>query len=132
MSATNLMYVAHCEMSSPTKWLNISQNTLTVTAAYPHTLQDTLEKIEEGLAPREPPVDIAKILELQENVGIHMAEQLEGLAVHYEQMERAQGESEAGEAFHEEDLQEMNRDTEELPVILGELGDDFNAIDSSL
>ncbi|VDC04793.1 unnamed protein product [Peniophora sp. CBMAI 1063] len=110
---------------------NELDNTLTVTAAYPHTLQDTLEKIEGGLAPREPPVDIAKILDLQESVGIHMAEQLEGLAVHYEQMERAQGESEAGEAFHEEDLQEMNRDTEELPVILGELGDDFNAIDSS-
>lgn len=61
-----------------------------------------------------------------------MAEQLEGLAIHYDQMEHAFGDHEAGEAYSEEDLQEMNRDTEELPVILGELGDDFNAINSSL
>ena len=75
-------------------------------------------------------MDITKILDMQERVVVHMAEQLESLAAHDDQMERALAENEAGQSFHEDDLQEMDRDTEELPVILGELGDDFNDINS--
>lgn len=58
-----------------------------------------------------------------------MAGLLESLASHYDQMAGALKESEAGEAFSEEDLQNMNRDTEELPAIMSELEENAKAIE---
>ncbi|KAI0033079.1 autophagy protein Apg17-domain-containing protein [Vararia minispora EC-137] len=102
--------------------------TLTVTAAYPHTLQDTLYNIEEGLPPKTPSTDVTMILTSQDNVSESMAQQLESLAQHYDQMERSLSDSEAGHVFEADDLMEMNRDTEELPVIIDELEDAYNSI----
>jgi len=46
-------------------------------------------------------------------------------------MSGALRESDAGEAFSEEDVQEMNRDTDELPSIMTELEEAFTAIDKT-
>jgi autophagy-related protein 17 len=45
------------------------------------------------------------ILESQAEVSTHMANHLESLAAHYDQMAGALRESEAGEVFSEDDLQ---------------------------
>lgn len=60
-----------------------------------------------------------------------MAGHLESLAAHYEQMSDALSHSEAGEEFSDEDLREMNRDTEELPAIIAELEDNIASIEAS-
>jgi autophagy-related protein 17 len=82
----------------------------------------------------------------QDNVGTSMAGALESLASHYEQMDAALKDTEAGETLGEEDLQrelslrlilkfsdvvsEMYRDVEELPVILSELEEGGRMIDA--
>jgi autophagy-related protein 17 len=77
-----------------------------------------------------------------------MAHRLESLAAHYDQMAVALRESEAGEAFSQEDLQgatyqfldatltscnilDMNRDTNELPSIMAELEEGAKYIETS-
>ncbi|THH20742.1 hypothetical protein EW146_g697 [Bondarzewia mesenterica] len=90
------------------------------TADYPITLHDTVTAIRKAL-PTVQAVNIEDVLISQENISTAMAGQLESLAVHYDQMEGALRESEAGEVFGDEDLQEMNRDTDELPAIISEL-----------
>lgn len=95
-----------------------------------------------------PTVPIENILESQAEVSTHMAVHLESLASHYGQM-AALRDSEAGELFSEEDLQgrsqvysdmdlitnllvkDMNRDTNELPSIMGELEESIFSIESS-
>jgi hypothetical protein len=76
-----------------------------VTASYTATLQDTLRAIREALPPDKPAVDIQKILSTQEHWTTEMAHQLESLTEHFEKMEDAQRESEAGERFSEDDIQ---------------------------
>lgn len=86
-------------------------------------------------------------LTAQEATIASMAGLLESLASHYGQMAGALKESEAGEAFSEEDLQsmhpllgnlisqtyqlrlDMNRDTEELPAIMSELEENAKSIE---
>jgi hypothetical protein len=78
-----------------------------------------------------------------------MAHQLESLTEHFEKMEVALRDSEAGEMFSEDDIQgthrhgliactscssvcqEMMRDAEELPVILAELEDAWTVVERS-
>ncbi|KAF8150780.1 autophagy protein Apg17-domain-containing protein [Crassisporium funariophilum] len=59
-----------------------------------------------------------------------MAALLESLAGHYGQMAGALRDTEAGEVFGAEDMLVMNRDTEELPVIMKELEENARAIES--
>lgn len=78
-----------------------------------------------------------------------MAAHLESLASHYDQMATALRESEAGEEFSDEDIhgvcdfllytkfsylisphQDMNRDTNELPLIMAELEEAADIIES--
>lgn len=110
---------------------NQLEDSLAVTASYTATLQDTLRAIREALPPDKPAVDIQKILSTQEHWTTEMAHQLESLTEHFEKMEDAQRESEAGERFSEDDIQEMMRDAEELPVILAELEDAWTVMDRS-
>ncbi|KAF8623669.1 hypothetical protein AX17_007367 [Amanita inopinata Kibby_2008] len=61
-----------------------------------------------------------------------MAVRLEDLTGHYEQMANALHESETGpesDVFSEEDIEDMNRDTEELPAIIGELEESLRVIE---
>ncbi|KAI0322587.1 autophagy protein Apg17-domain-containing protein [Amylostereum chailletii] len=104
---------------------------LAVTASYAHNLTDTLDGIKHDLPSLTLPVNIEQVLTSQERVSEFMASQLESLATHYEQMEQALAESEAGGVFEEDDLLEMNRDIEELPVIIGELEDAYTNIEIS-
>lgn len=76
-----------------------------MTASYTATLQDTLRAIREALPPDKPAVDIQKVLSTQEHWTTEMAHQLEGLTEHYDKMEDALRESEAGERFSEDDIQ---------------------------
>jgi autophagy-related protein 17 len=127
------------------------QDSLTVMTSYTATLQETLRAIRDGLPPDKPVVDVQKVLSTQEYWSAEMAGQLEGLAEHFEKMEVALRESEAGEEFDESDIQgmwsrapylrfrgnsgtfqEMMRDAEELPVILCEVEDAGKAMERSL
>jgi len=76
-------------------------------------------------------ISIEEILESQAEVSTRMAIHLESLTSHYGQMAGALRESEAGEIFSEEDLQDMNRDTDELPSIMAELEENIFSIESS-
>ena len=76
-------------------------------ASYTATLQETLRAIREALPPDKPIVDVQKTLSTQEHWTTEMASQLEGLAEHFEKMEVALRESEAGEKFTEDDIQGM-------------------------
>ncbi|XP_006459322.1 hypothetical protein AGABI2DRAFT_184045 [Agaricus bisporus var. bisporus H97] len=66
----------------------------------------------------------------QDTVGTSMAGALESLASHFEQMDAALKDTEAGEILGEGDLQQMYRDVEELPAILSELEDGGRMIDA--
>ncbi|KAH9002912.1 autophagy protein Apg17-domain-containing protein [Lactarius hatsudake] len=94
---------------------NQLEDSLAVTASYTATLQDTL------------PVDIQGILSTQEHWTTEMAHQLESLTEHFEKMEVALRDSEAGEIV----CQEMMRDAEELPAILAELEDAWTVVERS-
>ncbi|KAI0058213.1 hypothetical protein BV25DRAFT_1919577 [Artomyces pyxidatus] len=106
-------------------------DSLASTATYPVTLQETLMAIRESLPPSSPAVNIETVLTEQEDVSTTMAAQLESLASHYDQMEGALKDIEGGEQFDEDDLQEMVRDTEELPAIISELEDACTSIERS-
>ena len=79
-----------------------------------------------------------------------MANHLEGLTSHYDEMAAALRDKESGEEISEEDLQglfvylpcqsfnhwgvqnvEMNRDTDELPSIIADLEDDVASVTNS-
>jgi autophagy-related protein 17 len=81
------------------------QDSLAVMASYTLTLQETLRAIREALPPDKPIVNVQKILSTQEHWTTEMANQLEGLAEHFEKMQVALRESEAGEKFTEDDIQ---------------------------
>jgi len=78
-----------------------------VTASYTARLHETLRAIRESLPPDKPVVEVQKVLSTQEQWTTEMANQLEGLAEHFEKMEVALKESEAGEKFSEDDIQGM-------------------------
>ncbi|KAG2017866.1 hypothetical protein CC2G_007333 [Coprinopsis cinerea AmutBmut pab1-1] len=103
---------------------NRLEDTLNQTDDYASSLKRTVDSLQESLPlPPEVPI-LAKMQETltaQDTIVTSMAEKLESLAVHYDQMAGALKDSEAGEVFGDEDLQIMNRDTEELPVIMAEL-----------
>ncbi|KAI9512058.1 autophagy-related protein 17 [Russula earlei] len=111
---------------------NKLEDSLAVTASYTATLQETLHAIRDSLPPDKPVVDVRKMLSTQEYWSTEMANQLEGLARHFEKMGVALKESEAGEKFSEGDIQEMMRDAEELPVILAELKDALGVMERGL
>ena len=85
----------------------LQQDSLAVMVSYTATLQETLRSIRDALPPDKQLVDVQKILSTQEHWTTEMANQLEGLAEHFEKMEVALRESEAGEAFSEGDIQGM-------------------------
>ncbi|KAF7330456.1 Kinase activator [Mycena venus] len=104
---------------------------LSRTDEYPETLYNTTTTIRASLSDLPPLPAMDKLLTIQDEKIHVMARHLESLAAHYDQMAGALNESEAGEAFSEEDLQAMNRDTEELPSILNELEECLASINAT-
>jgi autophagy-related protein 17 len=78
-----------------------------VTASYTATLHETLRAIRDALPPDKPAVDVQNILSTQAHWTTEMAHQLVGLAEHFEKMEDALKDSEAGEQFGDDDIQGM-------------------------
>jgi autophagy-related protein 17 len=78
---------------------------LAATDSYPENLTNTISTIQRSLPTTTALPSINSTLESQAKVSTHMANHLESLASHYDQMAGALRESEAGEAFSEEDLQ---------------------------
>jgi len=124
---------------------------MAATDSYPENLTNTISTIKNSLPIITALPSIDNIIQSQVEVSTHMASHLESLASHYDQMAGALRESEAGEVFSEEDLQgrcdslwtiewivqlffmlqDMNRDTDELPSIMAELEDSIFSIESS-
>jgi autophagy-related protein 17 len=97
----------HFQQQFPTQLTISLQDSLAVMASYTATLQETLRAIRDALPPDKPVVDVQNVLSTQEHWTTGMANQLEGLAEHFEKMEVALRESEAGEEFSEGDIQGM-------------------------
>ncbi|KAG7447325.1 uncharacterized protein BT62DRAFT_980343 [Guyanagaster necrorhizus] len=93
------------------------------TDEFPEVLRSTITSIRNSLPDEVPPAAIESHLNSQDETIHAMAKLLESLTGHYDQMASALRDSEAGEAFSDGDLQEMNRDTEELPAIMADLED---------
>ncbi|KZT07651.1 uncharacterized protein LAESUDRAFT_724631 [Laetiporus sulphureus 93-53] len=100
------------------------------TSDYPESLSKTIAAIENTLPARISLPSIEDICKVQEAVSTRMADLLESLAAHYDQMSAALREHEAGEEFGKDDLQQMNRDTNELPAIIAELEECVTAIEA--
>ncbi|KAF9466562.1 autophagy protein Apg17-domain-containing protein [Collybia nuda] len=102
------------------------------TDQYPETLLTTTVSIRDSLpeVSELPVTAVEDILATQDAMSTVMAAHLESLASHYDQMATALRDSEAGEAFNEDDLQDMNRDTDELPLIMAELEESADAIET--
>ena len=81
---------------------------LAATESYPENLTNTISTIQKSLPTTTALPSIDNILESQAKVSTHMANHLESLASHYDQMAGALRESEAGEVFSEEDLQGLS------------------------
>ncbi|KAL4072585.1 autophagy-related protein 17 [Scleroderma yunnanense] len=95
---------------------------------YPETLTSAVTAIRDSLPTTFVSPSIEPILSTQDKTTTAMAKHLESLASHFEQMESALTDCEAGEVLSEEDLREMNRDTDELPAIMAELDDSVNVV----
>ncbi|KIY44130.1 hypothetical protein FISHEDRAFT_67801 [Fistulina hepatica ATCC 64428] len=106
------------------------------TLDYPETLADAIRNIEHDLPAvtdgREESLTtcIANQISEQDRLKTTMAKQLESLALHYDQMAGALRDSEAGDEFGEEELQAMQRDTNELPAIMAELDESLEQMKS--
>lgn len=81
------------------------QDVIAATTEYSQTLIMTNVAIKSSLPQPSPLPLIDKVLSSQMDVSIDMARHLESLAAHFDQMAAALKDSEAGEAFSEEDLQ---------------------------
>ncbi|KAH9945266.1 autophagy protein Apg17-domain-containing protein [Epithele typhae] len=102
---------------------------LATTADYPESLLKTIDTIR-GTVPVDVPLpSFRDIFKSQEKTSSKMAEQLESLVHHYNNMDNAFHDFEAGEEFSEEDMQGMNGDADALPVIVGELEGSLRSIE---
>lgn len=88
-----------------TGWHTGHQDILAQTSDYPESLATTIDNIK-NLVPAEvvlPSFDA--IFASQEETSTKMAEHLESLAHHYDNMSNAMHDYEAGEEFHDEDME---------------------------
>ncbi|PCH42280.1 hypothetical protein WOLCODRAFT_152309 [Wolfiporia cocos MD-104 SS10] len=110
---------------------NALDDILARTSDYPESLTQTISAIESGLPVDAPLPSIDEVFSSQEMMKDAMARHLESLAAHYEQMSSALCDQEAGEEFRDDELTQMNRDTDELPAIITELEDSIASIAAS-
>ncbi|EIW57328.1 uncharacterized protein TRAVEDRAFT_169021 [Trametes versicolor FP-101664 SS1] len=103
---------------------------LAQTSDYPESLATTIDNIK-NLVPAEvvlPSFDT--IFASQEETSTKMAEHLESLAHHYDNMSNAMHDYEAGEEFHDEDMEGMNIDADTLPGIVMQLEEGVHSIEA--
>ncbi len=101
------MWVFVSLQSSTHVQVNISrffQDILATTSDYPESLSKTIEAIKEMVPVAVPLPSFNTIFASQEATSGKMAEQLESLAHHYDNMSNALHDFEAGEEFGEEDI----------------------------
>ena len=94
-------------MSIPFQYISsfLCQDILATTSDYPESLSKTIAAIKE-MVPVEVPLPVFDtIFDSQDAISSKMAEQLESLAHHYDNMSNALHDFEAGEEFSEEDMQ---------------------------
>ncbi|TDL25651.1 hypothetical protein BD410DRAFT_784690 [Rickenella mellea] len=103
---------------------------LAVTEYHPEGLRQRTSDIQACLPEVSPLPSMVDLFHAQEETSLSMARHLESLAAHYDQMAAALRDKESGVDFSEDDLQDMNRDTEELPAIIAELEEDMSLIES--
>ncbi|CCL98175.1 uncharacterized protein FIBRA_00169 [Fibroporia radiculosa] len=104
---------------------------LAKTSDYPESLSGTISNIEITLPDGAPLPSVNDVFVAQEVASHKMANLLESLAGHYDQMFTALHEREAGEEFSEEDIQQMHRDTNELPAVVTELEESIVIVETS-
>ena len=75
------------------------------TLDYPESLSKTITAIREGLPEETPLPSMEEVFSIQEAASVKMADLLEGLATHYDQILRAMRDHDAGEQFSEQDVQ---------------------------
>lgn len=75
------------------------------TVDYPEKLTTAINAIREFLPETLSPPSIEGLIASQDSAKVGMAGHLESLAAHYDQMVNALRESEAGDAFSDDDLQ---------------------------
>ena len=80
------------------------QDILATTSDYPESLSKTIDAIKEMVPVEVPLPPFTTIFASQEATSGKMAEQLESLAHHYDNMSNALHDFEAGEEFGEEDI----------------------------
>ncbi|KAI1797380.1 autophagy protein Apg17-domain-containing protein [Ganoderma leucocontextum] len=102
---------------------------LATTSDYPESLSKTIAAIKDMVPVEVSLPSFDTIFASQEATSGKMAEQLESLAHHYDNMSNALHDFEAGEEFGEEDIQGMNGDAEALPIIIAELEEGVKSID---
>ncbi|KAL5526388.1 ATG17 [Sanghuangporus sanghuang] len=110
---------------------DVLEDILSRTEGFSLSLSESVESLRTALPTSGNIPSIQDILTSQEIATSNMANQLEGLASHYEQMRAALEDKEAGIELNEEDLEVMNRDTDELPSIIAELEQDVANVKSS-
>ncbi|KAH9928641.1 autophagy protein Apg17-domain-containing protein [Fomitopsis serialis] len=101
------------------------------TSDHPKYLMASIAAIEDDMPVEAPLPSFDRIFTAQEDAKGKMAAHLESLAAHYDQMAAIMQEHEAGEEFSEDDIRDMNRDTEELPAILSELEQNMKAMEET-
>lgn len=84
---------------------NSLDDILARTLDYPESLSNTISAIREGVPVESPLPSTEDIFSTQEEASTKMANHLESLAAHYDQMLVAMRDHEAGEDFSEEDIQ---------------------------
>ncbi|KAJ3996179.1 autophagy-related protein 17 [Lentinula boryana] len=109
----------------------IVEDILSRTDEYSEKLNAAIRSIREYLPENTPSPSIEQLITSQDSSQVSMATHLESLAAHYDQMGNALRESEAGDVFSQDDLQDMDRDTEELPSILSELEENLHSISAT-
>ncbi|KAH8100023.1 autophagy protein Apg17-domain-containing protein [Cristinia sonorae] len=101
------------------------------TARYPEDLTKTITDIQNNVATDFVLPGIVDIINAQEDASASMATLLTSLAQHYDQIVDALHRSEAGTIFEVTEIEDMNRDTDELPSVVSDLEREISSIHSS-
>ncbi|KAI0087279.1 autophagy protein Apg17-domain-containing protein [Irpex rosettiformis] len=110
---------------------NVLDDIMARTSDYPETLTGTISAIQNSLPLAISVPNMTEVFNSQETVSADMATHLSSLLQHYDQMVQALHDSEAGETFGQAEIQDMNRDTNELPAIIADLDRNINSISES-
>ncbi|TCD70232.1 autophagy- protein 17 [Steccherinum ochraceum] len=101
------------------------------TSRYPEDLTKTITDIRTNVATEFTMPSIVAVVTSQEDASANMATLLTNLAHHYDQIVDVLHESEAGTVFDPSEIEDMNRDTDELPRVISDLEQNMSSIQTS-